>query len=83
MDVAGPDRLSTVTARLVRHGFADSAAASALIDDLDGGDDLVDALAGAADPDLAVTSLRRLIDAAPDRRKLAAAIDGDAGFRAR
>jgi glutamate-ammonia-ligase adenylyltransferase len=81
--VAAPDRLSTVTARLVRHGFADSAAASALVDALDAGDDLVNALAAAADPDLAVASLRRLIDAAPDRRKLAAAIDADEGFRTR
>ena len=83
MDVAGPDRLSTVTARLVRHGFADSAAAAALIDDLDAGDELVAALAGAADPDLAVASLRRLIEAAPDRSRLAAATRTDESFRAR
>ena len=83
MDVAAPDRLSTVTARLVRHGFADSTAAAALIDALDAGDELVSALAAAADPDLAVASLRRLIDAVSDRARLAAAIRDDEGFRTR
>ena len=75
--------MSTVTARLVRHGFADSAAAEALIRDLDAGDDLVSALAAAPDPDLAVSSLRRLVDAASDRSRLGAAIAGDEGFRGR
>src|SRR4051794_39873114 len=91
MDVTVPDRLTTVTARLARYGFADSAAALALIDDLDAsdglvptaGDNLVDALAAAADPDLAVASLRRLVDAAADRSRLAAALAGDEGFRSR
>jgi glutamate-ammonia-ligase adenylyltransferase len=83
MDVTAPDRMTTVTARLVRHGFADSTAALALINDLDAGEDVVAALAAAADPDLAVASLRRLVDAAPDRAKLAAALAGDEGFRTR
>src|SRR4051794_31405556 len=83
MDVAATDRLSTVTARLVRHGFADSTAAAALIEDLAAGDEVVTALAAAADPDLAVASLRRLIDVAPDRRRLAATLADDEGFRNR
>jgi glutamate-ammonia-ligase adenylyltransferase len=83
MDVAAPERLSTVRARLVRHGFADSAGAAALIDALDAGDEVVSALAAAADPDLAVTSLGRLLDAATDRPRLAAAIRDDEGFRTR
>src|SRR4051812_37374273 len=83
MDVTVPDRLTTVTARLARSGFADSAAALALINDLDASDDLVDALAAAADPDLAIASLRRLVDAASDRPRLAAAVARDEGFRGR
>ena len=78
-----PDRLSTVTARLVRHGFDDSEAAQSLIRDLDAGDDLVNALAAAADPDLAVASLRRLVDATSDHRRLAATLAADEGFRTR
>src|SRR5690349_2539720 len=37
----------------------------------------------AADPDLAASSLQRLLDAAQDRQDLAAAIAGDPGFRDR
>ncbi len=83
MDVTAPDRMTTVTARLVRHGFADSAAALALISDLDAGDEVVAALAAAADPDLAVASLRRLVEAAPDRAKLARALADNEDFRTR
>ncbi len=83
MDVAAPDRLSSATARLVRHGFVDYAAAAALIDALAAGDEVVSALASAADPDLAVASLGRLIEAAPDRVRLAAAIRDDEGFGTR
>ncbi|MFL6237953.1 MAG: bifunctional [glutamine synthetase] adenylyltransferase/[glutamine synthetase]-adenylyl-L-tyrosine phosphorylase [Actinomycetes bacterium] len=80
-------RGSTVSGRLARIGFADPAAAERILAEIGllGAHDSATILAvgAAADPDLALTGLRRLVDAAPDRAPLLDALrDGD-GFRAR
>src|SRR5262249_58632075 len=74
----------TVVARLARLGFADLVCAELLIEDLAGdgteaGGSLIDALAAAADPDLALAALARM----PRDAELARALDEDARLRAR
>src|SRR5215472_11848431 len=78
-------RRSTLSARLARMGFADPARAERLICgelalDIDGVDaGLFEALAAAADPDLALAALARI----PRDRELLAAAREDPGLRAR
>jgi len=77
-------RRTTAAARLARLGFADPARAELLIEDLAGdgteaGGSLIDALAAAADPDLALAALARM----PRDAELARALDEDARLRAR
>jgi glutamate-ammonia-ligase adenylyltransferase len=85
--VTRPERTSSARGRLARSGFADPDAVDELLRDigLDPGADLevVDALAAAADPNLAVTGLARLLEQAPDGEALLAALRGDEGFRRR
>jgi len=78
-------RRTTATARLARLGFADPARAELLLtEDLAMGpgrseDDLVKALAAAADPDLALAALARM----PGDAERAKALDDDPQLRAR
>ncbi|MGH3205722.1 MAG: hypothetical protein ACRDP5_27260, partial [Streptosporangiaceae bacterium] len=76
---------TTLAGRLARLGFADAARAERLLitdlglgpDDAGsepGADPLLTALAGAADPDLALTGLARLFGAAADRSGLRQAL---------
>jgi glutamate-ammonia-ligase adenylyltransferase len=85
--VTSPDRGTTAVARLARIGFADPAAATQtlLALGLDADDDgpVIAGLAAAADPDLALAGLGRLVEAAPDRSRLLRALDDDEGLRAR
>src|SRR5262249_61839745 len=76
-------RRTTAAARLARLGFADPARAELLIEDLAGdgteaGGSLIDALAAAADPDLALAALARM----PRDAELARALDEDVRLRA-
>jgi glutamate-ammonia-ligase adenylyltransferase len=73
------------SAGFVRLGFAEPAAAERLLRaaGLAGDRPLVGELAGAADPDLAVRSLSRLLDATADRTDLLAALHTAEGFRRR
>ncbi|MFI5043063.1 MAG: hypothetical protein ACHQNA_14665, partial [Acidimicrobiales bacterium] len=63
-------RITTHGARLARLGFADVAAAQSRVGALAGpdlpADDLAEALGLAADPDLALDGLTRLVDALPE-----------------
>jgi len=85
--VTGVDRLQTAAARLARSGFTDpTAALRALADaglDPDGDEQVVAALASAADPDLATASLARLVQAAADRDDLREAIRTEEPLRHR
>ena len=78
-------RRTTAAARLARLGFADPARAEHLligdlaIDASEAGDALVEALAGAADPDLALAALARI----PPDPGLTRAFCADPGLRAR
>lgn len=67
--MSGGPRLRTTAGRLAALGFADGARAERLLRDLGpeaAGDlDLLDDLVAAADPDLALTSLSRLVDRDP------------------
>ncbi|HUZ37903.1 MAG TPA: bifunctional [glutamine synthetase] adenylyltransferase/[glutamine synthetase]-adenylyl-L-tyrosine phosphorylase [Streptosporangiaceae bacterium] len=78
-------RQTTLTARLARMGFADPAQAERLVGtdlalDIDGDDaDVLTALAGAADPDLALAALARI----PRDEALLAALRDDPGLRRR
>src|SRR5260221_1641446 len=78
-------RGTTLAGQLAAMGFADAARAEHLITedlalDLAAADlDVLGALAGAADPDLALASLARL----PHDADLRAALRADAGFRTR
>jgi [glutamine synthetase] adenylyltransferase / [glutamine synthetase]-adenylyl-L-tyrosine phosphorylase len=56
-------RIESTAARLAKLGFADGARAARLSEGLP--DDLVEALVGVADPDLALTSLTRLAEREP------------------
>ena len=78
-------RRTTAAARLARLGFADPARAELLltgdlaIDAREAGDGLIDALALAADPDLALAALARM----PRDAELTRALDDDPRLRAR
>ncbi len=78
-----PDRESA-EARLARLGFLDVAAARRELEVIGAGDLLVTDLAQAADPNLAVRSLARLLQAAgPDAAELSGAIGDNALLRRR
>jgi glutamate-ammonia-ligase adenylyltransferase len=78
-------RRTTAAGRLARLGFADAARAEHLVTlelqlDVDGADgDLLEALAAAADPDLALAAFARM----PRDQELMDALRDDAGVRAR
>jgi glutamate-ammonia-ligase adenylyltransferase len=78
-------RRTTAAARLARLGFADPARAEFLlagdlaVDARQAGDGLIDALATAADPDLALAALARM----PRDPELMRALDGEPRLRAR
>ncbi len=78
-------RRTTAAARLARLGFADPARAELLLtgdlamDASQAGDGLIDALATAADPDLALAALARM----PRDAELTRALGGDPRLRAR
>jgi glutamate-ammonia-ligase adenylyltransferase len=85
---------TTLAGRLARLGFADAARAERLlltdlgIDPQDAGtepgpDPLLTALAGAADPDLALTGLARVFGATGDRQALRQALRDEPDFRDR
>jgi glutamate-ammonia-ligase adenylyltransferase len=81
---------TTLAGWLARIGFADAARAERLLLDGLGGapdglrsDALVAALADAADPDLALTGLARVLDAAADPAALLAALREEQDFRDR
>jgi glutamate-ammonia-ligase adenylyltransferase len=85
---AGGQRRSTLAGRLARMGFADADRAQDTVGELGLGGRLLDMLAAAAEPDLALAGLARLLpaadqasDAEPDG--LRAALDADDGFAAR
>ncbi|HEY3732793.1 MAG TPA: bifunctional [glutamine synthetase] adenylyltransferase/[glutamine synthetase]-adenylyl-L-tyrosine phosphorylase [Streptosporangiaceae bacterium] len=70
--------------RLARLGFADAGAAEQTVGDLGLDDPMIDTLGAAADPDLALTGLTRLIGAQDDAAcALHAALRADSGFAAR
>ncbi|GAA0953708.1 bifunctional [glutamine synthetase] adenylyltransferase/[glutamine synthetase]-adenylyl-L-tyrosine phosphorylase [Nonomuraea longicatena] len=71
-------RIESTAARLAKLGFADGARAARLSENLP--DDLVEALVGVADPDLALTSLTRLAERLPG---LAATLRADPVVRER
>ncbi|GII83794.1 glutamate-ammonia-ligase adenylyltransferase [Sphaerisporangium siamense] len=77
-------RIQTTAGRLARLGFADAARAGRLLDGLGpeaaGDMGLLTALVGAADPDLALTSLSRLAERDPG---VLGAMRADPGLRAR
>ena len=77
-------RTSSDVARLARLGFdAPELAAEQLRSMSDMPPPLLDALAEAADPDLALRSLRRLTEAAPDGDRLRAELASEPGLRHR
>jgi glutamate-ammonia-ligase adenylyltransferase len=83
--MTAPDRVQTAVAQLARAGFTAAPVAHAALAaaGLAGEDRVVDALAAAADPDLAVTTLQRLVEGCDDRAALVAELCADEGFRAR
>jgi [glutamine synthetase] adenylyltransferase / [glutamine synthetase]-adenylyl-L-tyrosine phosphorylase len=81
---AGDARRATLAGKLARLGFADAGRAESVVAKLDLSAGLVATLAAAADPDLALTGLDRLLQAdggAP--AGLRAALAGDEDFAAR
>ncbi|HEY3955494.1 MAG TPA: bifunctional [glutamine synthetase] adenylyltransferase/[glutamine synthetase]-adenylyl-L-tyrosine phosphorylase [Streptosporangiaceae bacterium] len=81
---AGSQRRSTLAGRLARMGFADAARAEATVGQFSLGEQLLDVLAAAADPDLALAGLARLLQAAGgEADALRAALAGDEEFAAR
>src|SRR4051794_4247297 len=80
-----PDRVHSAVAHLARAGFTDAAGTQTALSSLGLADDaaVVAALAGSADPDLAVTALTRIAETADDRTALLAAVATDEGFRER
>jgi [glutamine synthetase] adenylyltransferase / [glutamine synthetase]-adenylyl-L-tyrosine phosphorylase len=58
----GPARRSTLTGRLIRMGFTDAAQAGEIVARLGLGDELAATFGAAADPDLALTGLDRLLE---------------------
>ena len=85
--MTGPERAQTLVTRLARAGFgAPSETAAALAEiglDDPYDEDVVAALAAAADPDLAASALARLSAAAPDAAQLLKRLRADDGFRRR
>jgi len=82
--VTAPDRVTTTVAHLARAGFTDATAARTALERLgvtEADDAVTSALAGAADPDLAVASLERLAEACDDRTALLATLRADESFR--
>lgn len=74
-------RIESTAARLAKLGFADGATAARLLEQAGGElDDLLDGLVEVADPDLALLSLTRLAERAPEA---AAALRGDERLRER
>ncbi|WUH96548.1 bifunctional [glutamine synthetase] adenylyltransferase/[glutamine synthetase]-adenylyl-L-tyrosine phosphorylase [Spirillospora sp. NBC_00431] len=87
-----PERRSSLAGRLARLGFTDAARAERLLLDAERdsgaglGDDLLDALGGTADPDLALDGLLRLLAAADAKGaggELREALAGEPGTRER
>lgn len=87
-----PERRSSLAGRLARLGFTDAARAEWLLRDAERGtgsrpgDDLLDALGGTADPDLALDGLLRLLAAADEHGvggELRAALAAEPGTRER
>jgi glutamate-ammonia-ligase adenylyltransferase len=81
-------RASSREAWLARAGFADAAAAERELRrpdlaELAGDEEFLRSVSGAADPDLALASVARLLSAAPDARDLAGALRDDDQFRSR
>jgi glutamate-ammonia-ligase adenylyltransferase len=81
-------RASSRKAWLARAGFADAAAAERELGRpelaaLAGHEEFLQSVSSAADPDLALASVARLLGAAPDARELVAALRDDDQFRAR
>jgi glutamate-ammonia-ligase adenylyltransferase len=68
-------RLESLAGRLARLGVTDAAGAERRLEKYDLGDGLLDALGAAADPDLALTGLLRLLETADIRTELAEDID--------
>src|SRR3954453_10399499 len=85
VDMTVPDRVHSAVAHLARAGFTDAAGTQTALSSLGLADDeaVVAALAGSADPDLAVTALTRIAETADDRTALLAAVATDEGFRER
>ena len=82
--MTAPDRVTTTVAHLARAGFTDATAARTALERLgvtEADDAVTSALAGAADPDLAVASLERLAEACDDRTALLATLRADESFR--
>ena len=65
-------RLESLAGRLARLGVTDAAGAERRLEKYDLGEGLLDALGAAADPDLALTGLLRLLETADIRKELAA-----------
>ncbi|TDB86990.1 bifunctional [glutamine synthetase] adenylyltransferase/[glutamine synthetase]-adenylyl-L-tyrosine phosphorylase [Actinomadura sp. KC216] len=87
-----PERRSSLAGRLARLGFTDAARAERLLLDAEQGsaarpgDDLLDALGGTADPDLALDGLLRLLPSADGKGvgdELREALAGEPGTRER
>ncbi|MFI0482203.1 bifunctional [glutamine synthetase] adenylyltransferase/[glutamine synthetase]-adenylyl-L-tyrosine phosphorylase [Actinomadura sp. 9N215] len=85
-----PERRSSLAGRLARLGFTDAARAERLLADAERGsgvpldDDLLDALGGTADPDLALDGLLRLLPSADEKGvggELREALAGEPGTR--
>src|SRR4051795_9961099 len=85
VDMTVPDRVHSAVAHLARAGFTDAAGTQTALSSLGLADDeaVVAALAGSADPALAVTALTRIAETADDRTALLAAVVTDEGFRDR
>jgi glutamate-ammonia-ligase adenylyltransferase len=81
----GEERRSSLSGRLARWGVTDVSRAEQLLTDIDliGADVVVDDLRLAADPDLALNGLVRLIESAPDASELRSALQMREGLRAR
>jgi glutamate-ammonia-ligase adenylyltransferase len=83
--MTAPDRVHSAVAHLARAGFTDAAAAQTALASLGltDHDAVVPALAGSADPDLAVTALARVAETADDRAAFLTTLRDDEGFRER
>jgi len=85
VDVTGPERVQTLVTRLARAGFGAPRETATALEDLGlaEDDDVIAALAAAADPDLAATGVTRLVGAARDRDTLVTRLRDDDGLRRR